>query len=57
VSRIQEVLVDTGALSAIEASIDALTTEAIAAIEGAGITAEARAALVDLARFVAWRES
>jgi len=57
VARIQEVLVATGALRAIEASIDALTSEAIAAIEVAEITPEARGALVDLARFVAWRES
>ena len=57
VARIQEVFVATGALAAIEASIDALTDEAIAAIKTAEITAEARGALVDLAHFVAWRES
>src|SRR5688500_1241489 len=57
VARIQEVLVDTGALASIEASIDRLTSEAIAAIKVADITDEARGALVDLAQFVAWRES
>lgn len=57
VARLQEVLVDTGALAAIEASIDSLTSEAIAAIKVADITDEARGALVDLAQFVAWRES
>ena len=57
VERIQEVL-STPALSrAIEASIDALTSDAIAAIKVADITDEARGALVDLAQFVAWRES
>jgi geranylgeranyl diphosphate synthase type I len=57
VERIQEVLVDTGALEEIEASIDSLTSEAIAAIKVADITDEARGALVDLAQFVAWREA
>jgi geranylgeranyl diphosphate synthase type I len=57
VERIQEVLVDTGALSEIEASIDALTSAAIAAIKVADVTDEAREALVDLAEFVAWRAS
>ncbi len=57
VSRIQEVLVATGAVGVIEANIDALTDTAIAAIKTAEITAEARSALVDLAGFVAWRES
>ncbi len=57
VARIQEVLVATGALGAIEESIDALTGDAIAAIKVADVTDEARGALVDLAQFVAWRAS
>jgi geranylgeranyl diphosphate synthase type I len=57
VARIQQVFVDTGAVRAIEASIDALTNQAIAAIKVADITDEARGALVDLAQFVAWRAS
>jgi geranylgeranyl diphosphate synthase type I len=57
VARIQEVFVATGAVEAIESSIDALTAEAVSAIEGAEIDDEARAALIDLAHFVAWRES
>ncbi|MGK2949003.1 MAG: polyprenyl synthetase family protein [Acidimicrobiales bacterium] len=56
VARIQEVLVATGAVEAIEDSIEQLTTEAVVAIEGADVTPEARQALVDLAHFVAWRE-
>ena len=44
VERIQDVLVETGALKEIEASIDALTSEAIAAIKVADITDEARGA-------------
>jgi geranylgeranyl diphosphate synthase, type I len=56
VARIQSVLHDTGAVAEIEASIDALTTEAIVAITEATITDEARQALIDLAGFVAWRD-
>jgi geranylgeranyl diphosphate synthase type I len=55
IAAIQQVLLDTGAVDAIEASIDALTAEALAAVEQAPITEDARTALVDLATFVAWR--
>ncbi len=57
VGRIQEVLVDTGAVARIESSIDDLTGRAIEAIKGAGITDDAREALIDLAQFVAWRDA
>jgi geranylgeranyl diphosphate synthase type I len=57
IADIQDVLRDTGALDAVEDRIEALTSGAIAAIESADVTPEARAALVDLARFVAWRET
>jgi geranylgeranyl diphosphate synthase type I len=57
VARIQEVLIATGAVESIEASIDTLANDAIAAIKVADITDEARGALVDLAHFVAWRAS
>jgi geranylgeranyl diphosphate synthase, type I len=57
VAAIQEVLDETGAVAAMEARIEALADGAIAAIEAADIDDEARAALVDLARFVAWRRS
>jgi geranylgeranyl diphosphate synthase, type I len=57
VARIQQVLVDTGALAQVEELIDVLTTRAIDAIEAADITAESRDELVDLARFVAIRDS
>lgn len=53
---LQEVLVSTGALAALEARIEALTHEAVHALAGAPITAEARTALTDLAHYVAWRE-
>ena len=57
VLAIQQVLRDTGALADIEARIERLTSEAILAIEQSAVTDEARAALVDLAHFVAWRET
>jgi geranylgeranyl diphosphate synthase type I len=57
VAAIQQVLLDTGALAQIEQLIDVLTTRAVAAIEAADVTAEARDELVDLAWFVASRDS
>jgi geranylgeranyl diphosphate synthase type I len=57
VSRIQEVLVGTGAVAAIEASIDELTTEAIDAIREAAVPEGPRRALIELAEFVAWRQA
>jgi geranylgeranyl diphosphate synthase, type I len=55
VARIQEVLVATGAVEAVESAIEQLTMEAVAAVEAADVSAEARQALIDLAQFVAWR--
>ena len=57
IDAFQEVLRDTGAVATIEADIERLANGAIEAIAGADITEEARSALVDLARFVAWRET
>jgi geranylgeranyl diphosphate synthase type I len=57
VLAIQGALRDTGAVDEIEHQIERLSTDAIAAIEQAAITEEARTALVDLAHFVAWRET
>jgi geranylgeranyl diphosphate synthase type I len=57
IAAIQQVLTDTGAVDAIEASIAVLTTEALDAIQHADITDDAREALVALADFVAWRQS
>jgi geranylgeranyl diphosphate synthase type I len=51
----QQVIVETGALAALEAQIAALTDQAIAAIEIAPITAGSRAELIDLAHYVSWR--
>ncbi|MGH9086240.1 MAG: polyprenyl synthetase family protein, partial [Acidimicrobiales bacterium] len=55
VGAIQEVFLATGAVDAIESSIDALTSEALDALERIDITDDARGALAELATFVAWR--
>ena len=56
ITAVQDVLVSTGAVAEIETTIDRLTRTAIAAIESAPVTAEASAALVELAEYVAWRD-
>jgi geranylgeranyl diphosphate synthase type I len=57
VARIQEVIVSTGALDALEATIAARTAEACAAIERAPIVAAARDELLALAAYVSQRET
>ncbi len=57
VARVQQVVVDTGALVALEATIAALTDEAIAAILRAPVTAEARDELVAMAAYVSQRST
>jgi geranylgeranyl diphosphate synthase, type I len=54
---IQRVLVETGALAAIEGEIERLTAAAIDALAAAPIAAEAAKELIDLAHFVATRQS
>jgi geranylgeranyl diphosphate synthase type I len=56
VARIQQVIVDTGALADLEATITRLTDEALAAIEQARIVPAARDELVQLAHYVSWRQ-
>jgi len=55
VAAIQQVIVDTGALADLEATITSLTDEALVAIDKAPITDHARAELVELAHYVSWR--
>jgi geranylgeranyl diphosphate synthase type I len=55
IERIQHVIVDTGALAALEQQIAELTDEAIAAIEVAPITAHSRDELIALAHYVSQR--
>ena len=55
VAAVQQVIVETGALAALERRIARLTTEAIEGIRVAPIAPEARLALIDLAEQVAFR--
>lgn len=55
VARIQQAIVDTGALAALEAHIAALTDEALAALAGAPITTDAKNELAALAHHVSQR--
>ncbi|MCE9621878.1 MAG: polyprenyl synthetase family protein [Actinomycetia bacterium] len=56
VARVQQAIVDTGALADLEATIERLTAEAIAAIQLAPITPDARTELVAMAAYVSNRE-
>jgi geranylgeranyl diphosphate synthase type I len=56
IADVQQVMIETGALTELEAHIRALTEQALAAMRVAPITQDARDALVDLANFVSWRE-
>jgi geranylgeranyl diphosphate synthase type I len=55
VAAIQDVIVATGALDALEARIAELAAEAVAAVADVDITAEARCRLTELAAFVVAR--
>lgn len=57
VARVQQAIVDCGALAEMETTIERLTNEAIDAISAASIDAEVRAELVELARFVSVRRA
>lgn len=56
ITAMQQVIVDTGALAALESQITALTDAAVAAIATAPITATSRNELIALAHYVSWRE-
>lgn len=55
VAAIQRVIVDTGALAALEAEIERLADEAIAALDDTDVQPTARAELVELAHYVVGR--
>ncbi len=57
ISAIQEVLVSTGARSAVERSVEALVAEALSALVDTPLSAQAGQELEALARFVGSRES
>ena len=56
VDALQDVLVSTGAVDEVEASIDRLVAEAVEALDDLAIADEAAEALVELAYFVAGRD-
>src|SRR2546430_525563 len=56
VAAIQQVLLDTGAVHQLEGRITMLVETAVAALEAAPVTPDARAGLNELAHAVAWRE-
>jgi geranylgeranyl diphosphate synthase type I len=56
VVALQDVLLNTGAVDAVEASIDRLVAEAVVAVDRAALADQARDALVELAYFVAGRD-
>jgi geranylgeranyl diphosphate synthase, type I len=56
VRAVQQLLTASGAVADVEQSIAALVDQALAALADAPITGDSRAALTDLARFVAWRD-
>jgi geranylgeranyl diphosphate synthase, type I len=55
VARIQQAIVDTGALDELEAHITALTGRAVASLDRAPIAEPAKAELTALAEYVSWR--
>jgi geranylgeranyl diphosphate synthase type I len=57
VASIQEVIVATGALADLEATIARLTDEAVSALDGLELAGDARPQLVALAEFVSRRET
>jgi geranylgeranyl diphosphate synthase type I len=57
VAAVQQVLVETGAVAEIDASIAQLRSQAVAAIEAADVAPGAAEALVELAEFVATRDA
>ncbi|MGI8983113.1 MAG: polyprenyl synthetase family protein [Acidimicrobiales bacterium] len=56
IAALQDVLVGSGAVATVEADIDRLVADAVEALDGAGLSAEAHDALVELACYVAGRD-
>ena len=55
VASVQQIMIDTGALAGLEAHIESLTDQALAALPEARLTSEATDELVQLAHYVSWR--
>lgn len=56
VGHLQEVFVETGAAAEVEALVESLTAEAVAALDGIPLAPDARTRLAELAWFVAGRD-
>lgn len=56
VAALQQVMVDCGAVAEVEAAIEGLVAQSLAALDHAPVTDEARVALRELGNFVAWRD-
>ncbi len=56
IKEIQDVLVETGAVAAVEVEIERLVDVALGAIDRAPLHPEAAGLLGDLARYIAWRD-
>jgi geranylgeranyl diphosphate synthase, type I len=56
IATMQQAIIDTGALAALESQIATLTDQAISAIEVAPITPESRDELIAMANYVSWRD-
>lgn len=56
VATVQQIMIDTGALAALEARIDQLTAEAMIALDAVGLSPGATCELRELARFVTRRD-
>ena len=56
IAAIQQTIIDTGALDALEAHITELTQQAVAAIDAMPLTMRAKDELRRLAGYVSWRE-
>ena len=56
IAAVQALFVESGACDEIEARIELRVEDALAALDRAPITDDARSALIELARFAAWRD-
>ena len=55
IARVQEVIVETGALAETESRITLLTDESVARLDALSLSSDARSRFLDLARVVSWR--
>jgi len=56
IHAVQQIIIDSGSLAALEAHIRKLTDQALAALPAMPVTAEAKQQLASLAAYVSWRD-